>query len=193
MFQTIDRALTIYGNMSVEEQHIFLQTKLAPLSGESVELAEKCYNIMNKAREMDTKRTRMNAVDHSKLNQHEISMVSLYAFNKRTYSIDQILEYVERECKILYETYPTIIPAKRIPIFLSAMMYYIYGKLESTEGAEIYKAVKQHCNGVVIPEIHLSKRPTTANGVMRLVNSNTETFETISAEKKSNTSQCTIS
>jgi len=193
MFQTIDRALTIYGNMSVEEQHIFLQAEPVHLSKESVELSEKCFDIMKKACEMDTERTKLNAIEFSKLTPHEKSMVSMYASNMRTHSTDQILRYVETECKNMYETYPEIIPAKRIPIFLSAMMYYIYGKLDSTVGTEVYTTVKNYSNGVRIPEIHISKCPANADGVMRLVNSDTETFKTISAETKSNVSRCTIS
>lgn len=75
-----------------------------------------------------------------------------------------------------------MIPKERIPIFLSAMMYYICDELKLTDATEIYAAVKTYCNGILIPEIHPSKRPIDANGVVRLVISKTETFETISTE-----------
>jgi hypothetical protein len=182
MLQTIDRALTIYGNMSLEEQHMFLQAELAPLSKELQKLSTECFDIMKTARKMNNEIRRLTPADYAGQTTHDMNHLRKFPPNIHTYSIEQILEYVGTQCKMMYETHPMIIPTDRVPIFLSAMMYYIYGKLDSTLGKEPYPIIQQYCSGVTIPQIYHTKCPTTAEGVMRLVNSRTETFKTISTE-----------
>lgn len=199
MLQTIDRALTIYGNMSLEEQHMFLQAGPDPLSNESQKLSTKCFDIMERARKlMKTIKSTLPKISEAQLKspstyQQQADSVIFTLKPKHT-----ILTFVEVECRKMYR----MIPQERIPIFLSAMMYYICDSLKLTDATEIYATVKIYCKGVLIPEIYPSKRPISADGVVQLVNSKTETFDTISTETTISTpnistdtkqSRCTIS
>jgi hypothetical protein len=194
MLQTIDRALTIYGNMSPEEQHVFLQAGLVPLSDKSLELSKKCNDIMIDACNMYQAMKKSRFADLlAQDSTSDMNMLLMYPPEEHTNQIGKTLGHVQTECEKLYEPYSTIILAKKIPIFLSAMLYFIYGKLEPTGTEEIYPIIKQCCGGVNIPEIHRSKRPTTSDDVMRLVK--TETLKTISTETNAETKTrwCTIS
>jgi len=164
MLQTIDRALTIYANMNSEDhpQSTILQAAVTTEQTESSKLLKRCRDVASEACKMEAAIEKNTYPPHSK------------------YTLDEILNYVSQQCNEMQTQFPSIITQERNPIFLSAMMYYVYGRLQYTAGTFIYQTIKKHCGDIPIPQIHGSKRPISWYKVIELVE--TETFSSISTD-----------